>query len=58
MIPSGFGKTDDINREKVHTVLHEYKKGNLHSGPGKKHKAKNFKQALAIALSEGRKAAR
>jgi Family of unknown function (DUF6496) len=55
---SGFGNAEPINKEKVGVVLHEFKKGNLHSGPGKKHKAKNFKQALAIALSEGRKAAR
>lgn len=58
MIPSGFGKTEDVEREKVKYVMGEYKRGDLHSGPGKKHKAKGFKQALAIALSEGRKAAR
>jgi hypothetical protein len=52
----GFGEA--VNREKVKKVLHEFKKGSLHSGPGGKHKAKNFKQALAIALSEGRKAAK
>lgn len=55
---SGFGNDEPVNKEKVHYVLHEYKKGNLHSGPGKKHKAKSWKQAIAIALSEGRKAAR
>jgi len=49
---------EPVNKEKVKTVLHEYKAGNLHLGPGKKHKAKNWKQALAIALSEGRKAAK
>jgi hypothetical protein len=57
-MPSGFGDTGPINKEKVGFVMSEFKKGKLHSGPGKKHKAKNFKQAIAIALSEGRKAAR
>lgn len=57
MDSTGFG-TEPINREKVKYVMGEYKRGNLHSGPGKKHKAKSFKQAVAIALSEGRKAAR
>lgn len=55
---SGFGNDELISEEKVKFVLGEFKKGNLHSGPGKKHKAKGFQQALAIALSEGRKAAK
>ena len=56
---SGFHNDEEaVNKEKVHYVMSEYKKGNLHSGPGKKHKAKNFKQAVAIALSEGREAAK
>lgn len=57
-MPSGFGNTEPVNKEKVRYVLHEYKKGKLHSGPGGKRKAGSWKQALAIALSEGRKAAR
>jgi hypothetical protein len=54
MDSTGFG-TEPVNREKVKYVMGEYKKGNLHAGPGGKHKAKGFKQAIAIALSEGRK---
>ena len=44
---------------KVEKVLGEYKKGELHSGkpgPGKGPVVKAKKQAVAIALSEGRKA--
>lgn len=43
--------------EKVKKVLHEYKEGKLHSGSKKGPEVKNRKQAVAIALSEGRKAA-
>ena len=42
---------------KVATVMREYKAGTLHSGKGRG-VVKNRKQAVAIALSEGRKAAR
>jgi hypothetical protein len=42
---------------KVATVMREFKKGELHSGKGRG-VVKNRKQAVAIALSEGRKAAR
>lgn len=41
---------------KVETVLHEYKEGKLHSGSKKGPKVKSRKQAVAIALSEARKA--
>lgn len=47
--------------EKVEKVMSEYKKGELHSGkpgPGKGPVVKSKKQATAIALSEGRKAAK
>ena len=37
-------------RDKVRTVMHEYKSGTLHSGSGPV--VKNRKQAIAIALSE------
>lgn len=40
---------------KVSTVMKEYKEGTLHSGKGGK-VVKNPKQAIAIALSEARKA--
>ena len=39
---------------KVGKVLHEFKEGTLHSGSGQKVTSK--KQAVAIALSEARKA--
>ena len=40
--------------EKVEKAMHERKKGTLKSGSGKKVKSK--KQAIAIGLSEARKA--
>ena len=45
-------------KRKVHTVMSEYKKGKLHSGSKKGPKVTSRKQAVAIAMSEGRKAAR
>jgi len=42
---------------KVATVMREYKAGTLHSGKSNR-VVRNPKQAVAIALSEGRKAAR
>ena len=36
--------------------MHEYKEGELHSGSKKGPKVKSRKQAIAIALSEARKA--
>jgi hypothetical protein len=41
---------------KVSKVMHEYKEGALHSGSKKGPKVKSRKQAIAIALSEARKA--
>jgi len=41
-------------KDKVETVMHEYGRGTLHSGSGAK--VKDQKQAIAIALSEARKA--
>jgi len=41
-------------KRKVHKVMKEYKEGDLKSGSGGK--VKNRKQAVAIALSEARKA--
>lgn len=41
---------------KVEKVMHEFKKGELHSGSKKGPKVKSRKQAVAIALSEARKA--
>ena len=45
-------------KRKVRTVMSEYKKGKLHSGSKKGPKVTSRKQAVAIAMSEGRKAAR
>lgn len=41
-------------KDKVRAVMGEYKRGALHSGSGAK--VKSRKQAIAIALSEARKA--
>lgn len=37
-------------KDKVRVVMHEWKRGTLRSGSGQK--VKNYKQAVAIALSE------
>ncbi len=42
--------------KKVEKVMHEYKEGKLHSGSKKGPEVTNPKQAVAIALSEARKA--
>lgn len=42
-------------QKKVQKVMHEFKTGTLHSGKGGK-VVKSRKQAVAIALSEARKA--
>ena len=41
---------------KIERVMHEWKEGELHSGSKKGPKVKSQKQAVAIALSEARKA--
>jgi hypothetical protein len=45
-------------KKKVHKVMKEFKTGKLHSGSKHGPKVKNRKQAIAIALSEGRKASK
>jgi hypothetical protein len=47
-----------IAKKKVEKVMHEYSEGKLHSGSKKGPEVTNRKQAIAIALSEGRKAAK
>jgi hypothetical protein len=48
---------DEKGKEKVHTVMREYKEGKLKSGPaGKGGLVESRGQAVAIALSEARKA--
>src|SRR5262249_20031681 len=41
---------------KVEATMHEFKEGSLHSGSKKGPKVTNRKQAIAIALSQARKA--
>lgn len=43
-------------KSKVEKVMHEFKEGTLHSGSKKGPKVASKKQAVAIALSEARKA--
>jgi hypothetical protein len=43
-------------KSKVEKVMREYKHGELHSGSKKGPEVKSRKQAIAIALSEARKA--
>ena len=43
-------------QDKIGKVMHEFKAGELHSGSKKGAMVKNAKQALAIAMSEGKKA--
>lgn len=45
-------------QKKMKKVMHEYKEGELHSGSKKGPVVKNRKQAIAIGMSEGRKASR
>ena len=45
------------SRRKMKKVLGEYKKGDLHSGSKKGPIVKNKKQAIAIGMSEAKKAA-
>lgn len=45
-----------MKQDKVKKVMHEFKAGSLHSGSKKGPKVSSRKQAIAIALSEQRKA--
>lgn len=49
-------KPKSKGKAKVQKVMGEYKEGSLHSGSKKGPQVKNRKQAIAIALSEARKA--
>ncbi|HSW75905.1 MAG TPA: DUF6496 domain-containing protein [Candidatus Saccharimonadales bacterium] len=46
-----------VGKRKIHKVMHEAKVGELHSGGDSGPVVKSRKQAIAIALSEARKAA-
>ena len=45
-------------QRKVANVMHEFGKGDLHSGSKSGPVVKNQKQAVAIALNQGRQASR
>lgn len=49
-------KKESAGQKKVHKVMTEMKHGKLHSGSKKGPLVKNPKQAIAIGLSEARKA--
>lgn len=49
-------KISQIKKPKVESVMREFKQGALHSGSKKGPKVTNRKQAVAIAISEARKA--
>ena len=49
-------KSNQKKENKIEKVMHEYKEGKLHSGSKEGSKVKSRKQAVAIALSEARKA--
>ena len=49
-------KESSVMKKKMKKVMHEYKEGKLHSGSKKGPLVKNPKQAIAIGMSEGRKA--
>lgn len=51
-------KKMSVKQKKIEKVFHEWGEGKLHSGSKKGPIVKSQKQATAIALSEGRKAAR
>jgi hypothetical protein len=52
----GYAKGGSAKGKKIAKVMREYKKGELHSGSKKGPVVKDRKQAVAIALSEARKA--
>lgn len=49
-------RTSKTGKKKIEKVMEEFKEGALHSGSKKGPKVKSRKQAIAIALSEARKA--
>ena len=51
-------KVKDVMKNKMGKVMHEWKHGELHSGSKKGPKVKNRDQAIAIGMSEARKAAK
>jgi hypothetical protein len=53
---TGIARVQKAKGGKVEKVMHEFKTGALHSGSKKGPVVKSRKQAIAIALSEERKA--
>ena len=51
-------KKKTVKEKKVKKVMHEYKEGKLHSGSKKGPIVTNPKQAIAISLSEAKKASK
>lgn len=51
-------RSESKKRAKMRKVMREYKRGDLHSGSKHGEKVKSRKQAVAIGMSEARKAAR
>lgn len=51
----GSSPSSPAARAKVHTVMHEFKHGQLHSGSKRGPQVTNRKQAIAIALNQARK---
>ncbi len=49
-------KSNEKKEDKIEKVMHEFKEGSLHSSSKKGPKVSSRKQAIAIALSEARKA--
>jgi hypothetical protein len=49
-------KKEKKGSKKIKKVMHEFKEGQLHSGSKKGPEVTSKKQAVAIALSEARKA--
>jgi hypothetical protein len=49
-------KRETPKQAKIHKVMSEHKRGQLHSGSKSGPVVKDRKQAVAIALAEGRKA--
>ena len=45
-------------QSKMKTVLHEYKRGTLHSGSKKGPRVTSKAQAVALGMAEGRRASR
>jgi hypothetical protein len=48
---------EGVKEKKMEKVMREFKHGKLHSGSKKGPEVKSRKQAVAIGMSEGRKAA-